>query len=291
MIKKMLFASAAAAIAVSPAYAEHLDVDTSLTLDNNIDTSIVTDVDFESDVDLRGDVWIHGDIDVDAAAVAVSDGKQVIDGNMVIFDEPTEEEPDSEVTNRAGPVDVAADGNVGVNTAAGQYNSQANIATIAVATGGEEDLTEEAGGMAQASTTGYQSLTATYYGPEFDDPGQDPYEDDNRALVGDLAGDGNIHVNSAAGAFNSQQNIMTMAVATDASLAQASAGVVQYNSGNMVILNESLNVADAGLISGAGNIHVNAAAGVGNQQHNSLTIAASGAFGGNGTGGPGNGGF
>lgn len=300
MTKTILLAGAAMAFALTPAYAEHLDLNVSASLDNSIDTSLATDVSFDSNVSLDGDVDVSGDIDVDAAAVAVSDSKQITTGEMVIFDErvddgtPTEAELEAFLTNDADAGDVDADGNVGVNAAAGYFNTQANISTIAVASGGDDDDVngdDDTGGMAQASTTGHQDLTATYYGPENDDPGgQDPFEDTNTATTGSIDGDGNIGVNSAAGAFNQQQNIMTLAVASDSALASASAGVMQYNAGNVVILNDSVNTADAGSVSGAGNIHVNVAAGVGNQQHNSLTVAASGAFGGNGTGGTGGGG-
>lgn len=306
MIKTLLFASAATLAVASPALAQDGTgtIDASLTFNNNIDTSIVTDVTYTKNVGLFGNVNISGDIEVDSSAVAVSDHKQIIDGNMVIFDEAVVDEDDdglddddeSVASNRAGAVDVDADGNVGVNSAAGQYNAQANVATIAVASGGDgpgngNGNDDDDGGWAEANTTGAQSLTNTYYGPEFDDAGDDPYTDENVAVVGDVGGDGNIGVNSAAGAFNSQANIMTMAVADDSSLAEATAGVVQFSAANMVIVNDTSNRTNIGTVSGAGNIAVNAAAGVGNMQHNSLTVAASGAFGGNGTGGNGNGGL
>jgi hypothetical protein len=85
-----------------------------------------------------------------------------------------------------------------------------------------------------------------------------------------------------------QQNLLTLAVASDSSLAEASAGVVQAAFFNGVEAQDTINTAVAGPVSGAGNIGVNIAAGVGNMQSNSLTAAVSGAFGGgNGTGGNG----
>lgn len=291
-MKRLLLASAAIAFSASPAYAEHLDFMSTVMLENEISTSIDTDVEFDAEIDVEGDIEVDGDIDVDAAAIAVGDVKQITNNLQVIFDEGLVEGEPATLDNNADAGDVDADGNVGVNSAAGYYNTQANVATIAVSTGGDEgDQGGQADGMAQASTTGYQDLTATYYGPEFDDEGNDPYADTNTATVGAVGGDGNIGVNSAAGAFNQQQNIMTLAVASDSALSQSTAGVVQYNSGNTVILNDSMNMAEIGAVTGAGNIHVNAAAGVGNQQHNSLTVSAAGAFGGNGTGGTGNGGL
>lgn len=288
MMKTILLAGAAiAAISAAPAAAQ--DVDASLTFTNNIDTSIVTDLSFESDVTMTGDIDVDGEIDVDAAAVAVSDTKQVLDGQVVIYDEAEGEgegvgdtDDDSTSGNFSAGGDVDSDGNVGANTAAGYYNQQSNIATIAVATGGEDDSGTEAGGMAQANTTAAQSLTGTFVGNDGD---EDSMSQSNGATSGTVEGSGNIGSNSAAGAFNQQSNIMTLAIASDSSLAEASAGVVQWSAGNGVVVQDGTNFADGGSIGGAGNISVNTAAGVGNQQHNSLTVAASGAFGGNGTGG------
>ncbi len=304
MIRKLVFASAAAVIGLSsPAFAQdtgggdpNTTSDVEIDFRNNLDTSIVTDVRFAKDVLLTGTVTINGNIEVDSAAVAVSDTKQITNDNAVIFDEGQATDQ-AFVRNTAGQVDVNATGNVGVNTAAGYYNSQANVGTIAVATNGNDgDGDGNVGGngnagMAEASTTALQSLTNTYYGPQADSEGNDPYVSRNLGVVGNVAGSGNIGVNSAAGAFNQQQNIMTLAVATDSALAEANAGVVQFTNANTAILHDSENFADVGVVTGAGNMGINAAAGVGNQQVNSLTVAASGAFGGNGTGGAGNGGL
>jgi hypothetical protein len=285
MMKHLLLASAAVAFSTVPAYAQ--DLNASLTFNNNIDTSLVTSSELDADIDIDGDINIDGDIDVDAAAIAVGDTKQITNGLEVLYHEPDEDDAAGS-TNTADSAGVDADGNVGVNSAAGFYNSQSNVATIAVATGGENMDAADSGGAAHANTTAAQSLTGTFYGPADED--QD-HDDTNMATSGAVMGDGNIGFNSAAGAFNQQQNVMTLAVATDSALAQATAGVVQYNDGNMVWVNDSVNMADAGMVMGAGNIHVNSAAGVGNQQHNSLTVAASGAFGGNGVGGAGAGGL
>jgi hypothetical protein len=294
MKKAILLATAAFAFAATPAYAEHVDASATLTTDmnlsNNIDTSVVTSTEFNSNVLLNGTINVRGTVDVDAAAVAVSDSKQITDGNAVLTDRPDGEE-DSEdgafIGNVADAGTIAVDGNAGVNAAAGNFNTQANIGTIAVATGGGDGDGEDGdGAMAQANTTGVQSLTGIFYGPADEDG--EGYVARNGAFTGTISGNGNVGANAAAGAFNQQQNIMTLAVASDSSLAQATAGVVQFSTGNLVILNDTSNAADAGFVSGAGNFGVNVAAGVGNQQHNSLTVAASGAFGGGaGTGGTG----
>lgn len=199
------------------------------------------------------------------------------------------------VINNANAVSVTGEGNIGVNVASGWYNMQANSAVMAVATSSPNNDTD--GGWAEASTTSLQKLLGNYYGAagdplEEDDEeqggGGNNFRDRNTASVGSVSGAGNIGVNVAAGAFNMQQNLLTLAVASDSSLAEANAGIIQSALFNRVEAQDTINTAVAGPVSGAGNIGVNIAAGVGNMQSNSLTAAVSGAFGGgNGTGGNG----
>ena len=92
----------------------------------------------------------------------------------------------------------------------------------------------------------------------------------------DITGSGNIGVNAAAGSLNQQANLMTLAVANDTTLAEANAGLIQASTLSYVEQQDSINSVSGLSIDGAsGNIGVNFAAGVGNQQLNSLTIAAS----------------
>src|SRR3982751_2339922 len=60
---------------------------------------------------------------------AQSDAKQIIDGDVAADVDDSDEARSSNV-NVANGADVAADGNAGVNVAAGHYNAQSNIATI-----------------------------------------------------------------------------------------------------------------------------------------------------------------
>jgi hypothetical protein len=80
-------------------------------------------------------------------------------------------------------------------------------------------------------------------------------------------------------------------VASEASLSQANAGVLLSALWSDTTVVDTNNHVGTINVTGSGNIGVNAAAGVGNQQHNSLTIAASAAGGtaanGGGTGGGG----
>jgi hypothetical protein len=189
-------------------------------------------------------------------------------------------------------------GNVGANFAAGYQNQQENVAALATSNfdpgATEANTVDTHGGWASASTMALQSLEDNFYGPntEFvlgEDNDHNDYRDRNTVAGGAVNGSGNIGVNAAAGAFNQQQNMLSVAVASEAALSQANSGVFQNSFWNDTTVVDTNNFVGTIAITGAGNIGVNAAAGVGNQQHNSLTIAASAAGGtaanGGGTGG------
>lgn len=196
------------------------------------------------------------------------------------------------IVNTIDVFDVEGSGNIGVNLAAGYFNDQMNAASIAVSSNSDE---EASGGWAEASTTSLQSQLAVAH---FATPGlildeDDPesggafnnFRDRNSILGATISGSGNIGVNAAAGSLNQQANLMTLAVANDADLAEANAGLIQATTLSFVEQQDSINTVSGLSIAGAsGNIGVNFASGVGNQQLNSLTIAAS-QGGGNGGGG------
>jgi hypothetical protein len=297
MVKHALLATAAIFIASTPALAQEVPtgVTTNVTYDNVVRTRLVNSSTYTSDIGVAGDVTVGGDITVDSSANAQSDAKQIIDGDVAADVDDSDEARSSNV-NVANGADVAADGNAGVNVAAGHYNAQSNIATIAVATGGDTngngaDDDADSSGLAKANSTTLQSLTGTYAGAADDGDTNDTAYSRNQANGGAVGGNGNIGSNTAAGAFNEQQNVMTLAVASDAALAEATSGVVQYSTGNLATISDRENFASSGPVTGAGNIGVNVASGVGNMQSNTLTVAASGAFGANGTGGAGAGGL
>lgn len=198
------------------------------------------------------------------------------------------------IINTVDEFEVDSSGNLGLNMAAGYFNMQMNAATLAVSANANE---EADGGWAEASTTSLQSLLGVRQAatPGFATPGDDPdqggdmnnFRDRNSVLGGSITGSGNIGVNAAAGTFNQQANLMTLAVANDAVLAEANAGLVQTAFLSSVEQQDSINyVAGPSIVGASGNIGVNFASGVGNQQLNSLTIASSqgGSEGGGGTG-------
>lgn len=201
------------------------------------------------------------------------------------------------IINTVDTFTIGASGNVGANLAAGYFNMQMNAASLAVS---EDSDTEADGGWAEASTTSLQSMIGvSQYGAgdplDEDDPAQggggNNFRDRNTVLGGSITGSGNIGVNAAAGSFNQQANLLTLAVATNADLAEANTGLIQSVLLSGVEQQDSINVVTGLSITGAsGNVGVNFAAGAGNQQVNSLTIASSqGGSGDPGTGNPGDG--
>lgn len=309
-------------------------VEVDLRYANNIDTSVTTDVTYTKNVVLRGGVRLVGEIAVDSSAVAVTDAKQFLTGVVVNYRETNEldaengyvdpvfgpgwsepglTDPNDGLLNgmmedqiRAGffapiintveDINIDSSGNVGVNMAAGYFNMQMNSASIAVS---EDSNPEAAGGWAEASTTGLQSLIGVaQFASEGeildeDDPEEggamNNFRDRNTVANATITGSGNIGLNAAAGSLNQQANLMTLATASNADLAEANAGLIQTALLSGVEQQDSINTVSGLDISGAsGNIGVNLASGVGNQQLNSLTIAAS--QGGGGGDGGGNGG-
>lgn len=187
------------------------------------------------------------------------------------------------IVNTVDTFNIDSSGNVGVNLAAGFFNMQLNSAAISVS---EDSDSEASGGWAEASTTGLQSLIGVgqFATPgdilNEDDPdeggGSNNFRDRNLVLGATITGSGNIGVNVAAGSLNQQANLLTLATASNADLAEANVGLIQTALLSSVEQQDSFNSITGLDVSGAsGNIGVNMAAGVGNQQLNALTIAAS----------------
>lgn len=185
------------------------------------------------------------------------------------------------IINTVAGFNVTGEGNIGVNLAAGYFNMQANSAVLA-----SSDTGEDSAGWAEASTTSLQVLggvsqagTPSDVLPEDNEDeggGGNNFRDRNTVAGGTVGGAGNIGVNAAAGSLNQQANLMTLAVATNSVLAEANAGLVQLAVFNGIEQQDSINsVGSLTLANASGNIGVNMAAGVGNQQLNALTIATS----------------
>jgi hypothetical protein len=250
------------------------DVDVDVDYDNKLYASIDVDVEYDKTTSLTGSVRLNGNINVNSSAVAVSDPKQMIENNLV----------NSNTPNTVSVGSVSGTGNVGVNAASGILNQQANIGTIASAPGGDlnsrdsdsrskggKDEKEQGNsGWAEANTVSLQKV----YGNEFN-TARGATSGANSTTVTSVSGTGNIGVNAASGAFNAQENVLTMAVVKDGALAEANAGIMQVSWGNEIVSAGGSNGVNVGTVTGNGNMGVNAASGIGNIQSNSLTIATS----------------
>ena len=249
---------------ITTSFDESVSVD--VEYDNYLNASIDVDVEYDKKLALFGGAAVRGFINVNSSAVAVSDPKQIVETNTV------NSNTSNGNTSTIGTVD--GKGNIGVNSAAGNANQQANVASIASAPGGganDYDSKSKDGhrdgnaGWAEATTVSLQKVLGnSYYGGG-----------SNRSDIADVKGNGNIGVNSVAGAFNTQQNVLTMAVVKDGALAEANSGLLQVTYDNTINAAAGTNSSNIGHVGGEGNIGVNSAAGVGNVQANILTIASS----------------
>lgn len=186
------------------------------------------------------------------------------------------------IINTVNGLTVNGTGNIGVNLAAGYYNMQLNSAALSVS---DDETSGASGGWSEASTTSLQALVYTQHAAtpgeilNEDDPeeggGSNNFRDRNTVSGIALGGSGNLGVNVATGAFNQQGNLLTMAVANNSTLAEANTGLVQLAALNTSEQQDSQNVLNLATVGGSGNIGLNIAAGVGNQQLNALTIATS----------------
>ncbi|OBA00542.1 hypothetical protein [Halomonas sp. G11] len=269
---------------------------------NEIDVEIEHEIEFEADIEVKDEFGIK---DPNNYAAATVDRKQLSNDNTVKADKSNN---DAIVNGDSGN---GASGNIGINVSAGDLNKQANDTSIAKGTesdssNGEELTVETAMGsrrggdhdgghdgghdsdaamvFAKAATFSLQSSSENRY-----------YNDgteNNATLDNSLQGaSGNIGVNVAAGAGNSQSNGLALAVGSNSS-ADATSGGVQMSYDNMsdndlyevefrghtvwVQNNENNAQLSGGALAGAtGNIGANIASGNGNMQSNTLSIARS----------------
>ena len=289
---KTRFLLAAAAIPAfmfsTAAMAEPESGNFSVSYSNNITTNLSTSQSFYTDLDLDGDININGNIYADSAAAAVNDVKQIQDGSFVSNGSQLHEDG-MDANNTVNRFSVTGAGNVGVNAAAGYLNDQMNSTSIAVSADNRARTAGRAGGSSTASATALQYLNEVTFSNASSNEGESRPSATNTVNMGDVGGSGNIGVNAAAGSLNQQANLLTLAVANDSVLSNASAGLVQTAFDPRICDQNGNNTVNSGNIGtgSSGNIGVNLAAGVGNQQLNSLTIATSSATGGSGGSGEG----
>ncbi len=239
-------------------------------------------------ISTRGHIDVEGDLIVTGKADASADGKQTSYYNNVDNDPGTKNKATMGAHRGDPSVTVGSTGNFGANVAAGDNNQQENTLALASAdlsfvTGGGDkgcgnngrcggdnhhDPKTTSGGAAIAFSSGVQDA-------EFNHTSNQGTT--NTATLGstlDIQGNGGINV--AAGDSNQQRNAMSLASATSAILASATASNLQVNDHNWTE-NSCGTTNTATLSSGitaSGNLGLNVVAGTNNQQSNTLVVAS-----------------
>lgn len=222
------------------------------------DAAIYSNTYLNNDVDVSGSVEVRGNIRVNSESSAIVDQDQITQDNWSLGDG----DHDADMTDNALN---AAQGNVGVNVATGVGNAQANDTALS-SVDGERVFASAMVFSNQASYFNYASSNQsdTYY---------------SATLDGDALADamGNIGVNVAAGVGNGQTNAMAASVNSSGTIATATADSEQDAWMNTLATDYDLDtfatLGSNALSNAQGNIGANVAAGVGNLQHNGLSIA------------------
>lgn len=222
------------------------------------DADIYSNTYLNNDVDVSGSVEVRGNIRVNSESSAIVDQDQITQDNWSLGDG----DHDADMTDNALN---AAQGNVGVNVATGVGNAQANDTALS-SVDGERVFASAMVFSNQASYFNYASSNQsdTYY---------------SATLDGDALADamGNIGVNVAAGVGNGQTNAMAASVNSSGTIATATADSEQDAWMNTLATDYDLDtfatLGSNALSNAQGNIGANVAAGVGNLQHNGLSIA------------------
>jgi hypothetical protein len=299
-LRRTLIALAVLSVfSVSAAYADQDGGTTSTSV------KITKKVSLTSDVNVNGNVQVTGNIDINAAAVALSSANQYSDDNTV--------NNNHDVSNQAsisGNVGQSTSGNVGVNQASGDFNAQGNSAAIAAGGTGSSSSSDadftfggcgggsggwsmdgcgkdpggssSAGAMADAETFATQKIESS---TTHNHGTTDNAKISGSAFQGDS---GNIGVNQVAGNGNEQLNQLAAATNSDNVYALATSTLDQEWSGNSVsndpgtlgwcspeqATTNTATLSGSVAAEASGNIGLNQAAGTGNMQSNSLSLAA-----------------
>ncbi|MDY7115056.1 hypothetical protein RAN53_01710 [Halomonas sp. SSL-5] len=183
---------------------------------SSIDSTFMNEIDVQlyhtsnTDKNFDVDVWVNDRADYYAGALV--DSKQFTGGNDV-----TNERSENNATLGAG-AGAGASGNVGINVAAGDSNSQANDAALAA-----NDAADVFGQAEIFSAQHAMGNTTTNNGSP------------NNARMGGgaLSGaTGNVGVNIAAGVGNAQHNALSASDNSASGHARATVGGVQQTAGN-----------------------------------------------------------
>lgn len=172
----------------------------------------------------------------------------------------------------SGNAAAGSSGNVGINIATGSQNQQGNAGSLS----SDSNITASANTIAKVSANQQEYLDYAYSVMN----GANLVSLTGNALSG---ASGNIGVNMASGTFNQQQNNLSTAYSTYSNRALATTSVMQVAGSNMNLSAANFGQsADASnntglygnvLSNADGNIGVNEAAGISNQQSNNLSVA------------------
>jgi len=213
-----------------------------------------------SNLTVTGGAGVTGTIGVGAEAGATTDNSQASVGNLVIT---VGGGNDAKIKKSANGVA----GNVGVNSAAGTGNAQGNEVALASLQDASAVFANAQSFSSQVSAVNANLTLAA----------------ENNATLKNAVKNvtGNVGVNIASGSGNMQDNQLAAAVRTansgSGTLAKASASnqqlaTLSLNGTADCVVNNTANIANS--LTGSGNIGANMAAGFGNLQHNSLSIAS-----------------
>ena len=226
------------------------------------DADIYSDWDMLNSIYVIGDVYAWGFIRVDSESAAVVDQDQTTYANGSFGDGDNS-------ASASGDALSDASGNIGANIAAGVGNAQANDGALSAVDGDNV--------FASAMVFNSQSTDSNFGTDLPSGPDAGLFYD---ASVSDnvLANaSGNIGLNVAAGVGNAQSNAVAASVNSSGNVASASADSEQLTEMNDVVagmdLDNTASLSGSALSAAVGNIGVNIAAGVGNAQHNGLSIA------------------
>lgn len=251
----MKFAQLALATAVVAAFSVPAFADTPL---NN--AAINASDSTSSSLAVGGGAAVVGTIGVAAQAGATTDNSQASVGNLVV----------TVGGGNKASIDHSANGvkgNVGVNAASGTGNGQGNEAALA-SLGDASSVFANA----QSFSTQVSAVNANL-----------ALDTVNAATLSHAVNGvtGNVGVNVASGSGNMQDNQLAAAVRTGA---HGSGSLAKASSSNQQLIALTLNGAAncdmtntasiSNALTGSGNIGANMAAGFGNLQHNSLSVAS-----------------
>ncbi len=223
---------------------------------------------------IAGTVKIDGTITPDSIGQALVDGKQLLNNNTVTLVPATEDSGDTTV-NLSDNASLGANsfsnaqGNIGINIAAGDNMVQDNAVAIATVQSQNQGLKADVVKLQEAIGNMFNPTTIVNVDPQ------------TNATISSGAFynvQGNVGVNVASGANVAQENSLAVAVAANTvdniNLASANVGVVQQISGNHSWLSSSTLNASAGDIgvNASGNLGVNVAAGRNILQNNALAV-------------------